>query len=124
MAPLDVTHRAMATPERVARLRARGGEKAVAVADLLAFFDRKDPARYGSHGAPVHDPTVIAYLLRPELFTVRRAFVEVCCTEGPAFGQTVADWWGITGKTPNVDVLVGIDADGFFDLLGDLLSAP
>ncbi len=122
VAPLDVTHRAMATPARVARLRARGGPIATAIADLLAFFDRKDPARYGSHGAPVHDPTVIAWLLRPELFKVRRAYVEICCTEGIAFGQSVADWWATTGKEPNADILVDVDADGFFDLLGDLLS--
>ena len=122
MAPLDVTHRAMATPERVAALRARGGRIAEAVADLLAFFDRKDPARYGTHGAPVHDPTVIAWLLRPELFEARRTYVEVCCQDGIAFGQTVADWWGTTGKAPNADVLVGIDADGFFELLGSLLA--
>lgn len=122
MAPLDVTHRAMATPERVAELRRRGGRMAVAVADLLAFFDRKDPARYGVHGAPVHDPTVIAYLLRPELFRIRRTYVEVCTSEGLAFGQSVADWWGTTGRPANTDVMIGLDADGFFDLLGGLLA--
>lgn len=122
MAPLDVTHRAMATPKRVAAMRARGGRVAVAVADLLAFFDRRDPARYGTHGAPVHDPTVIAYLLQPQLFKVRRTYVEVCTSEGLAFGQSVADWWGTMGKPANTDVMVGLDADGFFDLLGGLLA--
>lgn len=122
LAPLDVTHRALATPARVASLRARGGKIAAAIADLLAFFDRKDPARYGDHGAPVHDPTTIAWLLRPDLFAVKRWHVDICVDEGPAFGQSVADRWGAAGNAPNADVLTGVDADGFFALLGDLLA--
>lgn len=122
LAPLDVTHKALATPGRMARLRARGGAFAAAVADLLTFFDRKDPARYGDFGAPVHDPTTLAWLLRPDLFRVEAWPVEICVEEGPAFGQSVADRWGATGRAPNARVLTDVDVDGFFDLLGDLLA--
>jgi len=122
MAALDVTHKAMATPARVAALRARPGRVIAAVAELLAFFDRKNPARYGSDGAPLHDPCAVLYLLAPQLFESRRTHVEICCDEGPAFGQTIADWWSVTGNAPNADVLVGVDADAFFARLGDLLG--
>ncbi|MBL8701690.1 MAG: nucleoside hydrolase [Alphaproteobacteria bacterium] len=123
MAPLDVTQRAMATPARVAKLRALGGRYAVAVADLLDFFDRRDPDRYGSMGGPLHDPCTILYLLQPELFTARSAHVEICHDAGPAFGQTLADWWNLTDREPNAEILVDVDADGFFDRLGALLQA-
>lgn len=122
MAPLDVTHQAMATPARVETLARLPGRVAAAVAELLAFFDRKDPARYGSQGAPLHDPTIIGWLARPELFRVRRAPVEICIDEGPAFGQTIADWWGVTGQTANADILTGLDADAFFAWLGETLG--
>lgn len=123
MAALDVTHKAMATPARVAALRARPGRVTAAVAELLAFFDRKNPARYGSEGAPLHDPCAVLYLLAPQLFESRRTHVEICCDEGPAFGQTIADWWSVTGREPNADILVGVDADAFFARLGDLLGS-
>lgn len=122
MAPLDVTHQAMATPARVETLSRNPGRVAAAVAELLAFFDRKDPARYGSLGAPLHDPTIIGWLARPALFRARRAPVEICIDEGPAFGQTIADWWGVTGQAANAEILTGLDADGFFDWLGDALA--
>lgn len=122
MAPLDVTQRAMATPARVAKLRDLGGRFAPAVADLLAFFDRKDPDRYGSMGGPLHDPCTILYLMHPELFTARRAQVDVCHDAGPAFGQTLADWWRLTDRPANAEILIDVDADGFFDALGALLQ--
>lgn len=122
MAPLDVTHQAMATPARVEALARNPGRVAAAVAELLAFFDRKDPARYGSLGAPLHDPTIIGWLARPDLFGTRRAPVEICTDEGPAFGQTIADWWGVTGQVANAEILTGLDVEGFFGWLGGALA--
>ena len=37
-------------------------------------------------------------------------------------GQTVADWWGKTGEKPNAEVITKVDAQGFFDLLGERLG--
>ena len=37
-----------------------------AVASWTDFFERFDMAKYGSEGAPLHDPCVIAYLLKRE----------------------------------------------------------
>ena len=35
---------------------------------MLSFFHRYDTKKYGSEGAPLHDPCTVAWLLRPELF--------------------------------------------------------
>jgi purine nucleosidase len=31
--------------------------------------------------------------------------------------MTVADWWGVTGRTANATFMRHVDADGFFELL-------
>lgn len=117
LAPIDVTFQALATPARVAALRALEGRLTGTAADLIAFYDRNDPARYGMPGGPLHDPCVIAFLLRPSLFGTRRANVQVELTPGLCYGQTVADFWRVTDREPNATVLWTLDADGFFDLL-------
>ena len=76
---------------------------------------------YGTDGGPLHDPTVVAYLLRPELFGGREAAVEISCDEMTR-GMTIVDWWGVTGKRANAKVLRSIDAEGYFDLVIERLS--
>ncbi len=66
---LDVTHKALVTHARVAAFEALGTHVGKVVASWTHFFERFDVAKYGSEGAPLHDPTVIAYLIQPELFT-------------------------------------------------------
>lgn len=116
--PLDVTHKALASESRVAPFRELGTPAGTCVAGMLTYFDRYDMEKYGSAGAPLHDPTTIAYLLDPELFSGRRCHVEVV-RDGPAEGMTMVDWWAVTGSEPNVMVMNQIDADGFFALLLD-----
>ena len=62
-------------------------------------------------GAPLHDPCVIAYLLRPDLFTGEAMTVTIETMDAERLGQTVVRGAG------KVNVLMDIDADGFFDLL-------
>jgi len=122
LAPIDVTFQALATPARVAALRATRGRLTGIAADLIAFYDRNDPARYGQAGGPLHDPCVIAWLLRPELFGTRVANVEVELSPGLSYGQTVADFWKVTDRPPNATVLWTLDAEGFFDLLWERIA--
>ena len=123
LAPIDLTFQALATPARVADLRARGGRVTAMAADLITFYDRNDPARYGEPGGPLHDPCTIAWLLQPELFGTRQANVEVNLLPGLSYGQTVADFWGATDRPVNATVLWTLDAPSFFDLLWGRLSS-
>ncbi len=122
MMPLDVTHQALTTPDRLQRFRAIGSTVGDAVAGMLSFFDRWDMEKYGLPGGPLHDPTVIAYLLRPELFGGREVSVEIETAPGPTQGMTIIDWWGVTDNEPNALVMNQIDADGFFDLLAQRIG--
>lgn len=122
MMPLDVTHRAITTPDRLRRFEDLGTPAGDAVAGMLGFFDRYDSDKYGMEGGPLHDPTVIAYLLRPDLFAGKEVPVEIETAPGPTQGMTLVDWWGVTGATPNALVMNQIDDDAYYDLLVDLIA--
>lgn len=117
MMPLDVTHKVLTLKSRVAKLREIGNRPATALVEMLEFFERFDVEKYGSDGGPLHDPTVIAYLLKPELFAGRDCNVEVETASPLTSGMTVVDWWQVTGRKHNARVMKDVDADGFFALL-------
>ena len=120
--PLDVTHKALVTKTRNDAFRALGTPVGTAVAQMTEFFERFDKEKYGSLGAPLHDPCVTAFLIRPDLFTGRHVNVEIETVSDLTLGMTVADWWGVTGRAPNATFMGGIDADGFFSLLTERLA--
>ena len=120
--PLDVTHKALVTKNRNDRFRALETPIGVAVAEMTDFFERFDREKYGSDGAPLHDPTVIAYLINPKLFTGRYVNVEVETKSELTLGMTVADWWRVSNREPNAMFIGDLDADGFFDLLTERLG--
>ncbi|HEV7246370.1 MAG TPA: nucleoside hydrolase [Shinella sp.] len=119
MMPLDVTHKVLTLKSRVAKLRAIGSRPAVALVEMLDFFERFDVEKYGSDGGPLHDPTVVAYLLKPDLFSGRDCNVEVETASPLTVGMTVVDWWQVTGRKHNARVMKDVDADGFFTLLAE-----
>ncbi|MEH6835195.1 MULTISPECIES: nucleoside hydrolase [Falsihalocynthiibacter] len=120
--PLDVTHKALTTSARVDAFRALGTAPGKMVAEWTDFFERFDKEKYGSLGAPLHDPCVIAYLIKPELFQGRFVNVEIETTSELTLGMTVADWWGVTDRAPNATFMSEIDADGFFALLTERIG--
>ena len=122
MAPLDLTHRVLTTGERLGALAAIGNRTGDTVRGLLGFSERFDLAKYGSLGAPLHDPTVIAYLLKPDLFTGRTINVSVETSSPLTLGMTVADWWQITDRPRNVHFLREADDAGFYALLTERLA--
>ncbi|MEP7239644.1 MAG: nucleoside hydrolase [Devosia sp.] len=120
--PLDVTHFMLSTKARVERFRALGNRTGIATAQMLDFFERFDEAKYGWEGGPLHDPCVIAYLLKPDLFKGKHVNVTIETGSELTRGMTVVDWWGVTGRARNVNYLRSGDADGFYDLLVERLA--
>lgn len=115
--PLDVTHKALVTRPRNEAFRALGNPVGHAVAQMTDFFERFDKEKYGSEGAPLHDPCVIAWLLQPDLFTGRHVNVEIETKGAFTQGMTVADWWGVTNRAPNAMFMGDVDPEGLFSLL-------
>lgn len=120
--PLDVTHKTLVTRPRNDAFRALGTPVGIAVAQMTDFFERYDRAKYGSEGAPLHDPCVTAYLIAPHLFSGRHINVEIETTSELTMGMTVADWWDVTDRAPNALFIGDLDADGFFELLTERLA--
>jgi purine nucleosidase len=104
LVPLDLSHRILATPERLRLIAEIGGAVSQAVSGMLRHYCESE--RF------MHDPLTIAWLLRPELFSGRRAAVRVE-TRGISEGETIFDW----REDGNCLVLLDGQEDGFFELL-------
>jgi purine nucleosidase len=122
MMPLDVTHQLLTTAPRLAALRALDNRCGRAVAALLASFERRRRPKFGTRAMALHDPSVIAYLLNPTLFQGREVNVAVETQSPLAIGMTIVDWWGVTGRKPNLRLMNTVDVDGFYDLLNERLA--
>jgi inosine-uridine nucleoside N-ribohydrolase len=122
MVGLDVTHRAMLSAAKADALREHGRAGAV-VADLHAFYRRFHLEIYGHDDTPVHDALAVASVIDPALLTLERHHVEIDVTRGPCRGRTSVDRLRRTAREPNAHVAVGVDADGFIDLLTSRIAS-
>ncbi|RLM19650.1 nucleoside hydrolase [Brenneria alni] len=119
--PLDMTFQALIQAEQIDELERRSGAPGIALAALLRRFDRNEVARFGREGGPVHDATVVAWLLNPALFTgvLANVGVEVA---GRTAGYVFADFYNKLDQPANALVMRNIDEQGFLSLLADYLS--
>ncbi|MBX8802238.1 nucleoside hydrolase [Ochrobactrum sp. MR28] len=118
--PLDMTFQALLTQSQMETFRA-GGKAGQALFDLFTAFDRSDPNRLGREGGPVHDATVIAWLIKPELFKGHETYVGVQIT-GLTMGYTYADFYNKLNHVPNALVMTEIDEEGFLNLLTERIA--
>lgn len=122
IAPLDVSQQVLVTRHRIQRIEALNSRAARATVGMLNYYNRFDTHKYGTGGAPLHDPCTIAWLLKPELFKGKLCNVKIE-TESPlTMGHTAVDFWGVTDRPKNVNWLYEVDADGFFELLIERLA--
>jgi purine nucleosidase len=119
---LDVTHQVLATPERRDRIRAIDNDAARATAGMLDFFNSHDTVKYGSQGAPLHDPCTVAFLLKPGLFEGKLCNISIETESELTMGNTAVDFWHVSDRPKNATWIHAVDADGFYDLLIERLS--
>ena len=122
IASLDISHQVPVKTDFLDRLRAMNSKVATATLGMLEFFNRHDSKKYGTEGAPLHDPCTIAYLLQPGLFRGKRCNVEVEINSPLTVGHTAVDFWGVSGRPANATWLYQVNSDGFFELLLDRLA--
>lgn len=116
MMGLDLTNQALADMSVIERMEAIGNKAGKLFGDMMRFTFESQK-RNGLSAGPVHDVTAVAYLVRPDLFQTRPANVEVCLDKGLCYGRTVCDMTGRTGKPQNALVGMGLDLEGFWDLV-------
>jgi inosine-uridine nucleoside N-ribohydrolase len=121
MVGLDVTHKALMTPDHAEQL-ADSGRAGGLVADLYDFFSRFHARRYGWDGAPVHDAVALAQVVDPSLLQTAYCGVVVDTGPEPSRGRTHVDLRSTTWE-PSCHVAVDIDGERFLALLTDRISA-
>jgi len=122
MVGLDVTNRAVVTPEHAARLRPLGPVGA-AVAAMLDFYGTFYSRAYEHGGCPVHDAVAVAHVAAPGLLRTEHRHVEVDTSSGICRGRTVVDTRRRTVlPEPNAHVAVDVDVPGFVGLLMERLG--
>jgi inosine-uridine nucleoside N-ribohydrolase len=120
MVGLDVTHKALFTKQHAERLEGRAGK---IVRELLEFYGRFHAEVYGFDGSPIHDALAVAQVFRPDLVETKHRGVKIDTESELSRGRTLVDLWGRAKWEPNCHVGVGVDADGFTELLIERINA-
>ena len=87
------------------------------MADFLDFFAATYERTFGFDSPPLHDPVAVAAVVEPDLVETRPMRVDVECESDLTRGETVCDFYGVTGRPPNAEVGVELDRERFFELL-------
>ncbi|MEU4969193.1 uridine-preferring nucleoside hydrolase UriH [Streptomyces smyrnaeus] len=122
MVGLDLTHQALATPEVTERIAQLGTRPATFVRELLDFFGATYLESQGFAHPPVHDPCAVAYVIDPDVMTVRKAPVDIELRGGLTLGMTVTDFRAPVPADCRTQVAVDLDHGRFWDLVIDALE--
>jgi purine nucleosidase len=122
MIGLDATTKIIITPEKLEELYAADNEAVRLLQSIQPAYQAFHDQIYGLGGAfHMHDPSVTAYLLRPDLFEIEEAPIYVALT-GRAIGKTIPDFQHMWGDRPSTKFAVGADSEAVIDLLIERLS--
>ncbi|EEW53378.1 pyrimidine-specific ribonucleoside hydrolase RihA [Limosilactobacillus antri] len=118
MAPLNVTHQAQIMKEEIEQIGEIDNPVGKAFYGLLNFFEQyHENPKWGFKGAPLHDPCTIAWLIDPTMFKSDKMNVDVETQGELTRGETVCDYYTLTDKPKNTEVLLGVDREKFIDLV-------
>lgn len=129
MIGLDVTMQTIMTADYLASLVASATATTAFIAKISPFYVDFHREAYGLAGMHTHDPSAIAYLIDPTLFTTEAGPVRVI-TEGLGLGQTLLDrrqrWHAPNAWSdrPAVNVCLGVDSDRLLALYRERITAP
>ncbi|HZS91544.1 MAG TPA: nucleoside hydrolase [Chloroflexota bacterium] len=103
------------------RIRAIGTPYANFVLDINGFLQQA-VARYGIQGIDMPDPVAMAVAIdRAVLLEEGRYYVDIETTGELTLGETVVDFYGVTGRVPNASVGLRLDAARFKSMLESAL---
>lgn len=128
MVGLDVTMQTIMTDAYLAELKASGSTTAEFIYQISRLYRDFHYETHGLAGMHTHDPSAIAYVLDPTLFTTVRGPVRVV-TEGLATGQTLLDrrrnWREPNAWTdqPAVNVCLEVDSERLLALYKQRITA-
>lgn len=100
-----------------AAIRSIGTPYADFALDIQAVLDEYARSETGLAGFDLPDPVAMAVAIDPSLATSERRFVDIGVGFGLDRGKDVVDWFGVSGRDPNVDVVTAVDRDRFVAML-------
>lgn len=123
MMGLDVTRQTQTSKEWLQTIQAMNTYVSQAVVDMLSYYYRPNAIlEPGVEGGVLHDPNVIAYLLKPDLYKGRHVYVEIDVSSTIMAGHSTVDWYNKLGMVPNAIVMNEVNVSGFFELLTERLG--
>lgn len=120
MIGLDVTTKIIQNKSYLNQIYSANNPATILLKNIMPCYQSFYFEFFGSEDIHTHDPSTIAYLINPELFTAKRMpiFVE---TQGHCMGQTIPDYRGKWGKLPLSNVCVEVNSSGVLELIRDRL---
>ena len=120
MCGLDVTMKALVTPDEVAQIKAIGNKAGDFIAEALEFYMAMYKKNANFTGCAVHDAVTITYLIAPELIKTRQGIARVDIDGKDSYAATICDFRPWRDKEKD-NALVGVDIDreAFVKLLMD-----
>lgn len=117
VAPLDVGLKALVYPVDSSKIK-EFNETGKMIYSLFQHY-RSFGLR---NGLKMYDSCAVAYLLKPEMFTIEETFVDVEICGEYTVGTTVVDLKNYLKKEPNAKVCIDIDQNMFKEWLLDSLK--
>ena len=117
MLGLDVTHKVNVNDQIISEIQQNNNQSSNFFADLMKFYSKFHRKLYQTNDTPLHDPCVIAYLIDHSIFEGKLVNVQVEENSKLTRGETVVDWFGVTGQPTNCNVVTGVNHNKFFSLL-------
>lgn len=122
MCGLDVTTKAVVYPSEIEKIKSIGKKVSGVMAGFMDFYSEFHK-KLGISGIYMHDPSAVAYVIDPTLFTTKMCHVDIETQGEFTRGCTVVDYDGISGKTKNAEVVFGVDRDRFVKMLIDAIES-
>lgn len=114
---LHLTYATQIYPEDMDRIESIGGEFAKTIADFNRFHFQFYKNDLNFEGDPSHDSCAVAYLINPDIFTMKKYNVVMDLDGKYSRGQTIVDLYNVTNREPNVLFGMKSDRDAFVELV-------
>jgi len=122
MVGLDVTYDVMMDRAYIGELAASNAAYAQLIARIVPHYQAFHAGAYNTDGSlHTHDPTAIAYLIRPDLFKTIRARVRVNTT-GYGTGQIIVDRTGSWYDGVETTICTEVDVPGVLELFKERIT--
>lgn len=126
LVPLDVTYQCVLTADDVNTLQEYDSPISEFIADSTRFYMEFHDSYQGVKGCVINDPLALALTLHEHLCEYNEYYVDVDISGGVGMGKTFADFYGMEGKQPNMDIALEVKAREFIrlflDKMGDLME--